>query len=136
MELNPSMPPVPSMESFVTNPYAANNQSTTVPAHVAEDEIHLPITRQIYNTLARPPGLEANDPPSTASVLDDTSGLPNPQRSSCIPLTHYFSRWLWREPCSLSSAALTAKSPYSWSRKLRTQLGSTEAPNTLHGETP
>jgi hypothetical protein len=68
-----SKSPVPSMKSFVTNPYAADGQAPPVLAHVP-DEVPPPITLQSYTAPTRPPGLEGNtsvfyDPPVSASTF-------------------------------------------------------------------
>jgi hypothetical protein len=73
MKFNLDKSPVPSMKSFVTNPYAANSQAPTASAHAA-DEAHPSITLQSYNAPTRPPGLEAKtsvfyDPPVSASTF-------------------------------------------------------------------
>jgi hypothetical protein len=72
-DFNLSKSPVPSIKSFVTNPYAANGQAPPVLAHVP-DEDPPQITLQSYTAPTRPPGLESNtsvfyDPPVSASTF-------------------------------------------------------------------
>jgi hypothetical protein len=68
-----SASPLPSVKSFVTNPYAANGHAPAVMPHVP-DNVAPQITLQPLTAPARPPGLEMTnsiyyDPPVSASTF-------------------------------------------------------------------